>query len=95
VKSCNEEILMTLTTQATPLPLGMRVLYALPLIGWIARDISRDVNNVFYALVFVATTVILAIKIWGLVALTLTALAMVPLMFLFFVAITWPYPSKG
>lgn len=77
-----------------PLPIGMRVLYAIPLIGHIARDISRDVNNVFYALIFLVTMVILGIKTWGLVVLTLTALSLVPLMFLFFLTITWPYPSK-
>lgn len=86
---------MTVTTQTAPLPLGMRVLYAVPLVGQIARDVSHDVNNVFYALIFVATVVIMAVKVWGLAALTLTALALVPLMFLFFVVITWPYPSKG
>lgn len=86
---------MTMTPQPATLPRGMRVLYALPLLGRIAREISQDVNNVFYALVFIATAVILAVKVWGLVALTLTALALVPLMFLFFVAISWPYPSKG
>jgi hypothetical protein len=89
-------MLMTLpAAQTAPLPIGMRILYALPLVGHIARDISRDVNNVFYALVFFVTLVIMAVKIWGLAALTLAALALVPLMFLFFVMISWPYPSKG
>jgi hypothetical protein len=74
--------------------LALRLLYAIPLIGWIARDISRDVNNVFYALVILITVEVLAIKLWGLVALTLTALCLVPLMFLFFVAISWPFAPK-
>lgn len=85
---------MTTPTITAPLPIGMRILYGVPLLGHIARDVSRDVNNVFYALVFIATIVLLAIKVWGLVALTVTALAFVPLMFVFFVSITWPYPTK-
>lgn len=75
-------------------PFALRVLFALPLLGTIARDIGRDVNNVFYALVILATCVVLAIKLWGLAALTLTALALVPMMFAFFVAITWPRRSR-
>jgi len=85
---------MTTPSIAAPLPFGMRILYAIPLFGHIARDVSRDVNNVFYALVVLATSVLMAVKLWGLVALTVTALAFVPLMFVFFVCITWPYPSR-
>ena len=85
---------MPTPTVPAKLPLGMRILYAIPVIGHFARDISRDVNNVFYAIVVLVTCVILAIKAWGLAALTVTALALVPIMFVFFVSITWPYPSK-
>ncbi len=85
---------MPTPTVPAPLPLGMRIFYAIPVIGHFARDISRDVNNVFYAIVVLVTCVILAIKAWGLAALTVTALALVPIMFVFFVSITWPYPSK-
>jgi hypothetical protein len=74
--------------------LALRLLYAVPLIGWIARDIARDVNNVFYALVILITVEVIAVKLWGLVALTLTALCIVPLMFLFFVAISWPFAPR-
>ncbi|MFT4150451.1 MAG: hypothetical protein QM656_09655 [Paracoccaceae bacterium] len=68
----------------------MRLFHAIPLIGWIARDIGRDVNNVFYALPILVLCLVLAVKVWGLAALTLAALAMVPVMFAFFIAISWP-----
>ena len=82
---------MTMTSARTAPPsLALRVLYGIPLIGRIARDIARDVNNVFYLMIVVVTLEILAIQVWGPVVLTLTALALVPLMFVFFVFISWP-----
>ncbi|TXI00995.1 MAG: hypothetical protein E6Q73_07810 [Pseudorhodobacter sp.] len=62
----------------------------LPLIGWIARDIGRDVNIVFYLLTIAVTVLVLAVKTWGLVALTMAALPMVPVMFGFFIWISLP-----
>lgn len=81
-------------TQTTPYavraPLGQRILYSTPVIGRIAREIAQDVNNVFYLLVVVITLEVLGVLLWGPVVLTLTALVLVPLMFLFFVVISWP-----
>lgn len=62
----------------------------LPLIGWIARDIGRDVNIVFYLLAIALTALALAVKTWGLVALTMAALPMVPVMFAIFIWISLP-----
>ncbi|MFN7225407.1 MAG: hypothetical protein ACK4MS_15455 [Paracoccaceae bacterium] len=84
---------MTTPTADRP-TLSKRILYGLPLIGRIARDISHDVNNVFYLLVVIVAVEVIAFSIWGPVVLTLTALALVPLMFLFFVFISWPGKSK-
>ncbi len=67
-----------------------RAVYTIPVLGWIARDISRGVENVFYALVIALTLVVLAVKTWGLVALTMTALALVPVMFLWLIVISRP-----
>ena len=72
------------------LPLALRLLYAIPVIGWIARDISRGVENVFYALAIAALALVLAVQTWGLVALTLTALCLVPVMFVLLIAISRP-----
>lgn len=67
-----------------------RLFYAVPLLGWIARDISRGTENIYYALVIALTLLVLAVKTWGLVAITLTALALVPVMFAYLIAIAWP-----
>ncbi|PZQ96909.1 MAG: hypothetical protein DI533_15220 [Cereibacter sphaeroides] len=63
--------------------------YRIPVIGWIARDISRDINNIWYALVIVVTAVFLAVWAWGIVALAMVALATVPVIFALLLAITF------
>lgn len=68
--------------------LGMRFLYATPILGRIARDIQKDINSIYYALVILVTCVVLAMKLWGLAALAMTALAFVPVMFIILLAIT-------
>jgi len=78
---------MTPNTPARP-PLSLRLLYAVPLIGTIARDISKGVDNVFYALVILVTLVVLAVDMWGMVALTMAALALVPVMFVVLILIS-------
>jgi hypothetical protein len=62
--------------------------YAVPVFGWIARDIARGPDNIWYALVILLTVLVLAVKTWGLVALALTALAAVPVMFVLLIALT-------
>lgn len=63
----------------------------LPILSSLARDIDRDINVIFYLLVIALTALVLAVKTWGLAALTLTALAAVPCMFAFFIYISWPF----
>jgi hypothetical protein len=65
-----------------------RGLYSIPVFGWIARDIARGPDNIWYALVILLTLLVLAVKAWGLVALALGALAAVPVMFVVLIAIT-------
>ena len=63
--------------------------YSIPLFGWIARDLvhgSRD--NIVYFLIMVLTALVLAVKTWGLVALTLTAVACVPVCFALLILIS-------
>ncbi|MBI1219245.1 MAG: hypothetical protein GC186_11920 [Rhodobacteraceae bacterium] len=63
--------------------------YALPVLGWIARDVAtKDDDNIWYALVIFLTCVVLAVQTWGLVALSMTALGMVPIMFILLIRIT-------
>ncbi|HEX9859398.1 MAG TPA: hypothetical protein VGA75_13645 [Paracoccaceae bacterium] len=67
---------------------AMRGFYALPILDRIARDTSRGTDNIFYALAIFVTLVVLAVKTWGLVALAMTALALVPVMFVILLLIT-------
>jgi hypothetical protein len=72
----------------TASPSLSRSLYAVPVFGWIARDIARGPDNLWYALVILLTVLVLAVKTWGLVALALSALAAVPVMFMLLIALT-------
>lgn len=78
---------MTPTIPARP-PLALRLLYAVPVIGWVARDVSKGVDNVFYALLILVTALVLAVNLWGVVALAMAALGMVPVMFVVLILIT-------
>lgn len=72
--------------------LASRGLAAFPILGPIfrglARDIGRDPTLIFYILTILLTVLVLAIRTWGLVALGLSALAMVPVMFVVLVLLT-------
>ena len=62
----------------------------IPLFGWIARDLERDFEgNIYYALFVLFTLLVLAVETWGLVALSLTALALVPVMFVLLIMISY------
>ena len=63
---------------------------SIPLLSALARDIGRDVNIIFYLLAIALTVLVLAVKTWGLVALTMAALPMVPVMFVIFIWISLP-----
>jgi hypothetical protein len=79
---------MSITTVRPHHSILTRALRALPVIGWIARDMSKGVDNVFYALMILLTGVVLAVQVWGLVALVITALAAVPVMFVILIRLT-------
>lgn len=82
-------------TQTTPSAHRPPFVQRIPVIGRIVREVSQDVNNVFYLLVVFLTVEILGFLVWGPVMFTLTALVLVPLMFVFFVAISWPRNSSA
>jgi hypothetical protein len=82
---------MSLTAdEALPLSRGRRALYAVPVIGQIARDIARDVDAAVYAVVIFVTLVVLAVMTWGLPALVITAVTLVPVMFILLIWVTLP-----
>jgi hypothetical protein len=62
----------------------------IPLFSSIANDVGRDSNMIFYLLTIALTVLVLAVKTWGLVALVVTALACVPVMFALLMWITIP-----
>ena len=62
----------------------------IPLFSSIATDIGRDSNLIFYLLAIALTVLVLAMKTWGLVALVMTALVCVPVMFILLMWITIP-----
>jgi len=72
----------------TEIPFRKRFYHHIPLFGWMARDLERDfMGNIGYALLVLATLLILAVKTWGLAALAMTALALVPVMFVLLIII--------
>jgi len=54
------------------------------------RDVERDVDSVFYVIAILLTALVLAMKVWGLAALVLTAVALVPVMFVLLIWISLP-----
>lgn len=80
---------MTATTHSAPSPLG-RIARRTPVVGRVIRDIERDVDAIYYLLVIILTVVVLAVKTWGLPALVMTALALVPVMFVVLVILARP-----
>ena len=82
---------MSLALDAPARPsLGSRILHATPVIGHIARDISRDISTIYYVLMILLTLLVLAIQTWGFAALVLSAVAFVPVMFCMLIWITLP-----
>ncbi|MDZ4134875.1 MAG: hypothetical protein U1D06_04665 [Paracoccaceae bacterium] len=75
------------SNQPRPGPI-LRAIHALPVLGIIARDIAKSSENIFYALMILVTLVVVAVKIWGIAALAMAALACVPVMFAVLVLIT-------
>ncbi|TNF23030.1 MAG: hypothetical protein EP318_01415 [Rhodobacteraceae bacterium] len=68
---------------------GLRFLLRVPVLGWIARDLlygARD--NIYYFLVILLTMEILLIMAYGLPALALSALALVPIVMGLLIAVT-------
>ena len=81
---------MTATTNPAPLPFWQRLFFAIPVIGWVARDLLfGDKNNIWFALIAFVSLWLSAALTFGLPGLYLPALALVPVMFVVLVVITW------
>ena len=81
---------MSLSIDAPARPILSRIVHATPVLGALVRDVGRDINLVFYLLTIFVTAVVLAVQAWGLAALVITALALVPVMFAWFIVISLP-----
>ena len=80
---------MTLASTNLPSAFG-RFARATPIVGQVIRDVERDTSSIYYLLVIFLTAVVLGIQTFGLPALVLTALALVPVMFVLLVLIARP-----
>lgn len=54
------------------------------------RPAAKDIPLIWYVLVIVLTAMVLAIQTWGVVVLTMAALAMVPVMFVLLIIMSRP-----
>jgi hypothetical protein len=72
-------------------PFIARVFYAIPLLGWIARDVMfGDRDNIWYALVILGTIWLLSILTWGYAAIIIPYLCLVPVAFFFIIVMSRP-----
>ena len=70
-------------------PLPERLIYAVPLLGWMIKDVVHgDPANKWWFLFTLAALWIMAIMTWGYPAVILPALAAVPVVFLALVVIS-------
>ncbi len=80
---------MTLATPPARLPLWQRLFFAVPVIGWVARDLLfGDKNNVWFALIGFVSLWMSSALVFGLPGLYLPALALVPVIFTVLLLIT-------
>lgn len=63
---------------------------AIPVVDHGSRDGQREVRALYFILTIFTIAVVLAVLIWGLPALVLTALVLVPVMFVLFVFLSLP-----
>ena len=84
---------MIATASALPMPSSSligRFARALPVVGRVIREVEREVDTIYYLIVIFLTAVVLAVQTWGLPALVLTAVALVPVMFVFLIILAKP-----
>jgi hypothetical protein len=80
---------MTATALAKPNRLS-RFVRAVPVVGHMIRDVEREIDSIYYILAIFVTGVVLSIQAWGLPALVLAALSLVPVMFVLLVILARP-----
>lgn len=73
----------------TPSPLG-NIARRVPVVGRVIREVEREADTVYYLITIFVTAVVLAVQAWGLPALVVTALALVPVIFVLLVILARP-----
>jgi hypothetical protein len=81
---------MTYAAKPADLPIWQRLFFAIPVVGWVAKDLLfGDKNNVWFALIGFVSLWLSSALVFGLPGLYLPALALVPVMFIVLLLITW------
>lgn len=81
---------MSIAANAPALPAWQRLFFKIPVLGWMARDLLfGDKNNVWFALIAFISLWMCSLLTFGLPGLYLPALAMVPIIFVVLLLITW------
>ena len=76
-------------TSTPRLPRWQRLLFLVPVFGWMLRDVMYgDADNIYYALFSLVAIWIMAIMAFGYPAIILPALGLVPVCFLILFLIT-------
>lgn len=81
---------MTHAATHVRLPFWQRFFFAIPIIGWVARDLAfGDKNNVWFAIIGFFSLWMCSALTFGLPGLYIPALILVPVMFVVLLCITW------
>ena len=81
---------MTLAATPSKLPFWQRIVFAIPVFGWVAKDITfGDRNNLWFAIIAFVSLWLSSALVFGLPGLYLPALALVPFIFVTLLFITW------
>ena len=81
---------MSLASDVRRPSLLQRLFFAIPVIGWVARDLMfGDKNNIWFALIMFVSLWAISALTFGLPGLYIPAVALVPIMFTVLILITW------
>jgi hypothetical protein len=70
-------------------PIWQRLFFAIPVLGWVARDLARDTaGNLWFAIIFFVSLWACAVLTFGLPGLFVPALIMVPVIWAILLLIT-------
>lgn len=80
---------MTLAATPSQMRLWQRIFFAIPVIGWVAKDLMfGDKNNVWFAIIGFVSLWLSSALVFGLPGLYIPAVMLVPVIFLVLFAIT-------